>query len=75
MAALDDLISQIPDESLRERIRAEAVSYTHLDVYKRQPWGCPAERPFPAWNASRKGQSPLRTERGLSLIHISFFSA
>ena len=23
MAALDDLISQIPDESLRERIRAE----------------------------------------------------
>ena len=32
MAALDDLISQIPDESLRERIRAE-MKREGVDIY------------------------------------------
>ena len=29
-------------EPVRRRVALKAVSYTHLDVYKRQPWGSAA---------------------------------
>ena len=49
------------DAYLRERIR-NAVSYTHLDVYKRQPWWQGARIPYFIYRAFPV--QPLRRRRG-----------
>ena len=55
---------------------AMAVSYTHLDVYKRQVHGVPAIQPvvasddFAKRHGSARHRDEARSQRGLSLIHI-----
>ena len=50
------------------KLAFEAVSYTHLDVYKRQEQGqqCPGK-------SARQGAEILAEDQRLSLIHISAF--
>ena len=51
----------------------KAVSYTHLDVYKRQPHACAVpghNPPTPAACRTGRARSPRISHQGLSLIHI-----
>ena len=67
-------------DSIRENLvmSLTAVSYTHLDVYKRQALGCEAlhhnrHRPWHVVSDVRTTDAlaSLATEETLSLIHIS----
>ena len=48
----------------------EAVSYTHLDVYKRQIWSVGQGVKTPPFHGGNTGSNPVRTILYLSLIHI-----
>ena len=45
-----------------------AVSYTHLDVYKRQGMGCGNARFFPAGNAEKIMEAPRTGRAGMVLV-------
>ena len=50
--------------------RVTAVSYTHLDVYKRQGYGMAQERDVMYTNVIPLGTDVLALHLDLSLIHI-----
>ena len=63
----------------RDSIRSIPVSYTHLDVYKRQPPGLPlaSQRPGAARRAGnthreRDRQTPCRQQGGRDIIPVSY---
>ena len=52
---LDDAQEQIEQLQVElRRFKTEPVSYTHLDVYKRQAWSCPATPTPPGGCAMRR---------------------
>ena len=50
----------------------EAVSYTHLDVYKRQAFGCNTTLPWGMFSETTRAylMGSTVTAQSLSLIHI-----
>ena len=65
MAALDDLISQIPDESLRERIRAEVKRANRQKKFGRASAGGHTALRYPGKARFRRGHEGRAGHRHL----------
>ena len=68
--ALQEIRRVLKDDGVLIAPTFTPVSYTHLDVYKRQPFVLPAGAPLPVYLLEHMCVMALFALLGLSLIHI-----